>query len=247
MVWGKDDVADGRDGISESTSDLIETMKMRVLLTAAALLGAAMPVLADKTHIEHVAFAKGKSSTVVSGKVSGGDTALYRVHAKAGQYLRVSLVPDKESADFNVYVPGRGPGDEAWFVSATAGAGRKFTGKVEKTGEQTVTVFLNRAAGRKGATANFKLHVGVTDKKPGEHAEEHVEEKPAGGAVPQKVVDDCLAALRKQIGDKKMKVISKKRGEASFVVDVQAEGVEKPWRCFHDGSKCTGTEYEGEG
>jgi hypothetical protein len=239
----EDEGADGREGFPESTSDLINTMKMQVLLTAVALVGAAMPVLADKTHIEHVAFAKGKSSTVISGKVSGGDTALYRVHAKAGQYLRLSLVPDKESADFNVYVPGRGPGDEAWFASATAEEGRKFTGKVEKTGEQTVTVFLNRAAGRKGATANFKLHVGVTDKHPGEHAEE----KPAGGEVPQKVVDDCLAVLRKQIGDKKMKVISKKRGEASFVVDVQAEGVEKPWRCFHDGSKCTGTEYQGEG
>ena len=131
----EDEVADCREGFPESTPDLINTMKMQVLLTAVAFVGAAMPVLADK------------------------------------------------------------------------------------------------------------LNVGVTDKHPGEH----VEEKPAGGAVPQKVVDDCLAALRKQIGDKKMKVISKKRGEASFIVDVQAEGVEKPWRCFHDGSKCTGTEYQGEG
>ena len=44
-----------------------------------------------------------------------------------------------------------------------------------------------------------------------------------------------------------MKVISAKRGETSFIIDVKFEGVEKPWRCFHDGSNCTGTEYQGEG
>jgi hypothetical protein len=65
--------------------------------------------------------------------------------------------------------------------------------------------------------------------------------------VPQKVIDDCLNALRKQIPDKGMKVLHAKRGEASFIVDVKVDGVPKPWRCFHDGSKCTGTEYQGEG
>ena len=124
LIGIRDGVADGREGFPESTPDLMNTMKMQVLLTAVALMGAAMPVLADKTHIEHVAFAKGKSSTVVSGKVSGGDTALYRVHAKAGQFLRVSLVPDKESADFNVYVPGRGPGAGRCKESAPAATWR---------------------------------------------------------------------------------------------------------------------------
>jgi hypothetical protein len=89
----------------------------------------------------------------------------------------------------------------------------------------------------------FKLHVSVTNKQPGDGAGQ----KPATGAVDQKVIDDCLAALRKQIPDKSMKMISAKRGETSFIIDVKVEGVEKPWRCFHDGSKCTGTEYQGEG
>ena len=72
-------------------------------------------------------------------------------------------------------------------------------------------------------------------------------EKPSTAAVPQKVIDDCLAALRKQVGERGMKVIIARRGEASYIVDVAVDEVPKPWRCYHDGSTCTGTEYQGEG
>ena len=72
-------------------------------------------------------------------------------------------------------------------------------------------------------------------------------EVPATGPVPQKVTDDCLAALRKMVGERGMQVISARRGESCFIVEVWVEGVEKPWRCFHDGTECFGTEYQGEG
>ncbi len=125
----------------------------------------------------------------------------------------------------------------------SAAGGRSYLGQLYKTGEHSITIFLNRNAARDGETAKFKLHVSVTDKQPGEGSEE----KPATGAIPRKVVDDCLAALRKQVGDKPMKVLREKRDETAFVIDVRVEGAEKPWRCFHDGTKCTGTEYQGEG
>jgi hypothetical protein len=73
------------------------------------------------------------------------------------------------------------------------------------------------------------------------------EERPATGPVPQKVLDDCLAALRQQIPNRPMQVIEAKRGEASFIVDVRVEGVPNLWRCYHDGTNVTGTEYQGEG
>ena len=73
------------------------------------------------------------------------------------------------------------------------------------------------------------------------------EERPATDSIPQKVIDDCLAKLKTQIPDREMKVISARRGEASFIVDVEVEGVPEPWRCYHDGTNCTGTEYQGEG
>jgi hypothetical protein len=85
--------------------------------------------------------------------------------------------------------------------------------------------------------------ISVADKAPSEQ-----EEKPATGAVPQKVIDDCLTSLRKQVGSETgMKVIEARRGESSFIIDVRVESAEKPWRCYHDGTKCTGTEYQGEG
>jgi len=70
---------------------------------------------------------------------------------------------------------------------------------------------------------------------------------PAVQAVPKKVIDDCLAALKKQIPDREMKVTSARRGEANFIVEVAVSGVPKPWRCYHDGTQCTGNEYQGEG
>lgn len=198
-------------------------------------------VMADETHTERIQFAAGKSSATLTGKVTGDNTVLYKLNAKDMQFLNVGLTTDNESSDFNIYIPGRGPGDEALFTSAVGG--REYSGQLCKTGDHSITVFLNRNAARKGQTANFKLHVSVTDKPPGDAAEE----KPANGPVPQKVVDDCLAALRKLVGDKPMTVLTRKRGETSFIIDVKVEGAEKPWRCFHDGTKCTGTEYQGEG
>jgi hypothetical protein len=210
---------------------------------AIATLFAALPqaaIAGEKNHTHRIQFDAGKSSATVTGKVSGHDDVLYKLNAKEGQFLKVSLKPDNKSANFNIYIPGRGPGDEALFTSDVGGL--DYTGQLYKTGDHTIAVYLIRAAARRGETANFTLHVSVTDKAPGAD-----EEKPATGPVPQKVIDDCLAALRKQVGDKKMKVIQSKQGETSFIIDVEVSGAEKPWRCFHDGTKCTGTEYQGEG
>ncbi len=198
--------------------------------------------IADET-VKRIEFAHGESKTVISGKITGQESVLYKLNAKDGQFLNVSLTTDKESADFNLYIPGRGPGDEALFASAMSTVGRSYTGQLYKTGDHSISVFLNRNAARKGVTASYKLHVSITDKPPGTGKEE----KPATDEVPQKIIDECLAALRKQVGDKKMKVLHSKRGETSFIIDVEVTGAQKPWRCFHDGTKCTGTEYQGEG
>lgn len=212
----------------------------RFITTAIAALLPAV-ALADQTTTHRVQFPAGKSSTTVTGKVSGGDTVLYKLNAKNGQFLKVTFKPDKESAGYNIYIPGRGPGDEALHISEAGG--RDYLGQLYKTGDHTISVFLNRNAARKGITANYTLHISVTDKAPGAG-----EEKPATGPVPQKVIDDCLTALRKQLGNETgMKVIEAKRGENSFIIDVRVDSAEKPWRCYHDGTKCTGTEYQGEG
>lgn len=73
------------------------------------------------------------------------------------------------------------------------------------------------------------------------------EENPNTGPVPKAVINDCIDALQQQIPDKDIMLISARRGEASYIVDLAVRGVAKPWRCYHDGTRCTGTEYLGEG
>ncbi|MFC7336478.1 hypothetical protein ACFQY0_04750 [Haloferula chungangensis] len=195
---------------------------------------------ADQTTTKRVEFKKGTDHAVLSGKITGRETVLYKLNAKNEQFLQVTVLPGGERADFNIYIPGRGPGDEALYTSANGGM--KYLGQLYKTGDHTISIFQNRAAARRGEVADYKLMVRVTDEQPAE------EEVPATGPVPQKVIDDCLTALRKQLGNETgMKVIKSERGENSFIIDVKAESAEKPWRCYHDGTKVTGTEYQGEG
>ena len=66
-------------------------------------------------------------------------------------------------------------------------------------------------------------------------------------ALPANVTADCLAALRKMVGDVPMKVTHSEERNGSYIIDVKVQTAEKPWRCFHNGTKCTGTEYQGEG
>lgn len=66
-------------------------------------------------------------------------------------------------------------------------------------------------------------------------------------AVPFTVKAECLAELRKLIPDRTMQVVRSVKNGSSYVVDVRVDGVPHFWRCFHDGKRCTGTEYQGEG
>lgn len=101
---------------------------------------------------------------MVTGKISGYDEIVYELGARKGQFLTVSLRPDNQSADFNLYIPGRGPGDEALFSSATGG--REYTGQLFEDGVHSISVFLNRNAARKNETANFDIAFRITNKPP---------------------------------------------------------------------------------
>jgi hypothetical protein len=148
---------------------------------------------------------RGKSEVILTGKVTGRDDVLYKLNARDGQFLTVQMLPGKKPADFNIFIPGWGPGDEALYVSA--GGGPKYLGQLYKTGDHSILVYQNRAAARRGEVAEYKLLVRVSDKQPKE------EEKPATGPVPQKVIDDCLKKLREGVGNETgMKVIRSERG-----------------------------------
>lgn len=209
------------------------------ILTPAIIASVLVTSANAEEAVKRIKFARGESQAIVTGTIAGRDDVLYKISAREGQFLFVEMLPGVKGADFNIFIPGRGPGEEALFNSSVGG--RKYLGQLYKGGDHSILIYQNRAAARRGETADYKMLVRITDEKP------PAEAGPATGSVPQKVIDDCLAALRKQIPGKRMKVLKAERGETSYIIDVEVEGVPKPWRCFHDSIKCTGTQYQGEG
>lgn len=103
-------------------------------------------------------FAKGATSTTVKGAVKGDQTIDYKLRARAGQTMRVSLKTSNASNYFNVLPPGSN--DVAVFVGANDG--NEWTGQLAADGEYTIRVYLMRNAARRNETASFTLTVGIT-------------------------------------------------------------------------------------
>jgi hypothetical protein len=119
---------------------------------------------AEEARTVRVQFKAGADSAEITDRIKGGESVLYKLNARDGQFLSVSLSPDNQSADYNIYIPGRGPGGEALFTSAAGG--REYVGQLYKTGDHTVSVFLNRNAARKGETANYDIVFKLTASPP---------------------------------------------------------------------------------
>ena len=129
------------------------------LIVVCAVLAAGSRVLAaDSIEVRPLRFAKGASSTTVKGALTGDKTIDYRLRAKAGQTMTVSLKTSNGANYFNVLPPGSK--DVAIFVGSTSG--NDWTGELAADGEYTVRVYLMRSAARRSETANFTLTVGVT-------------------------------------------------------------------------------------
>ena len=129
---------------------------MTIMATAALLFVPAMAK--DKVTTHQVHFDKGTSGTTVKGHVKGYDTVYYKLGAKAGQSMRVSL--ESKKAFMNIFEPGKGAGDGAMFGGSTEGGG-KYTGVLPKSGTYTIQVFLMRNEARRGTSVPYTLHMEV--------------------------------------------------------------------------------------
>ena len=124
-------------------------------VAAAALMG--VPAMAqDKVVTHQVHFKKGASGATMKASVKGYDTVLYKLGAKAGQKMHVSI--DSKHADFNLYAPGKGMGDQALFVGEP---GIPYNGVLPQDGTYTIAVYLMRNEARRGTKAPFTLHVSI--------------------------------------------------------------------------------------
>jgi len=129
------------------------------LWVACGVLAAASQVLAaDAIEVRPLHFAKGASSATVKGSLTGYKTIDYKLRARAGQTMAVSMKTSNGANYFNVLPPGSK--DVAIFVGSTSG--NDWTGQLETDGEYTVRVYLMRSAARRNEKANFTLTVGIT-------------------------------------------------------------------------------------
>jgi hypothetical protein len=112
---------------------------------------------ADGIDTRPLPFATGASSATVKGSLKGDQTVDYRLRAKAGQTMRVTLKTSHGANHFNVLPPGSN--DVAIFVGSSGG--HEWTGPLPADGEYTIRVYLMRSAARRHETATYTLTVGI--------------------------------------------------------------------------------------
>ncbi len=103
-------------------------------------------------------FAKGASSGTVHGVLKGDKIIDYKLGARAGQAMSVTLTTSNGANYFNVLPPGSK--DVAIFIGTTSG--NEWTGVLPQNGEYTIRVYLMRSAARRNETTRYTLTVAIT-------------------------------------------------------------------------------------
>jgi len=130
----------------------------RLLMMCVLLAASSSTLAADGIESRPLQFAKGTSSATVKGSIRGEQTIDYKLRAKAGQTMNVTLKTSNGANYFNVLPPGSA--GEAIFVGSTSG--NEWMGQLPADGEYTVRVYLMRSAARRNEAANYTLTVGIS-------------------------------------------------------------------------------------
>lgn len=142
------------------------TFVSSLLLSVALLAPAPVALAQDDMRTETVQFAAGTTGTTIRGRITGREFVVYTIGAEAGQRMEIRLSSDNSATYFNVYEPGRGPGDQALAVSEQTGPMvpdlNMFDGTLMSSGIYSVSVYLYRNAARRGETAGFSLDIAIT-------------------------------------------------------------------------------------
>ena len=115
---------------------------------------------AETVHTQSVHFDKGTSGTTIKGKIQGYESYNYTLSAKSGQTMKVKLSTKHGATYFNIYSPGKAPGDEAMFIGASNGT--SYKGTLPADGRYIIQVFMMRSAARRNEVANYDLSIRIT-------------------------------------------------------------------------------------
>jgi hypothetical protein len=126
---------------------------MTLLLSSIIILSALVSA-AGQGSPQRIRFARGHSSTTLSGRIAGFDMKDYVVGASAGQKMTVRLKSSHPGAYFVIYsINGR-----ATDMNETT----EWSERLSESGDYLIRVFMMRsAARRKGAAAGYTLSVAI--------------------------------------------------------------------------------------
>lgn len=109
---------------------------------------------------ERVRFAKGATSAVVEGTISGYETVDYVLGASKGQSMNVSMATKHTATYFNILAPGE---TEVAFFNGSVN-GNQYEGVLPASGDYKIRVYMMRSAARRNEKANYRLEMIVSGK-----------------------------------------------------------------------------------
>lgn len=144
-------------------------MRRLALLAALALALPGPAAEAQQVQRERIHFERGHSGTTIRDRIAGRGSHEYLLGVREGQMLQVRLESAGNAVAFNVFEPGKRPGEaEALFRGEVSGDTMEV--RTSQSGDYLIQVFQNRAAARRGERSEFTLHVAVTGGAPGGQA-----------------------------------------------------------------------------
>jgi hypothetical protein len=138
-------------------------LKSVVPVMVIGLLSLVTVVAAENDRDEQVRVVRGTSGTTIKATITGWESVNYKLQARSGQFMTVEMKTSNGSNYFNIYSPGKGPGDAAMFIGSTLG--NHYEGTLPTDGEYTVQVFLMRNAARRNENAAYTLKFRFDERK----------------------------------------------------------------------------------
>jgi hypothetical protein len=129
----------------------------RATLTGLCLTAALLATTPAGAAVQDLQFAPGTNSATVSGSITGRNDNRYRVRAKEGQTIKVTLTPRRPTTYFNVNPPGS---DQSIFVGSNEGT--VYEGRLPASGVYEIVVYQMGGAASDNKKSGYQLKVAIT-------------------------------------------------------------------------------------
>jgi hypothetical protein len=189
---------------SELGAPLVLTL---LLMALSPLAGAEGDIRTERIH-----FAKGATSTVVEGTISGNQIVDYVLGASKGQSMNVSMATRNTATYFNILAPGE---TEVAFFNGSVSE-NQYEGVLPATGDYRIRVYMMRSAARRNEKADYRLEMIVMGKPQAAAgstvAADNSQHYDATGKVP------CAQYKGQPMGQCDFGVMRKGNGDATVVI-----------------------------